>query len=918
MIAVSRARRIPHILLALLVVATALLLHASVASAQTVVSLTFDDGLADQYTTGATLASHGMRGTYYVNSLHLSGSDNMTLGQVQALQSAGHEIGGHTAEHLDVTTLTHDQLVDQVCGDRSRLVDAGLRITSFAYPYGSYDNASRDVVSNCGYNSARGVSGIKTPRDCTDCDVAESIPPANPYVVRTGDSSATTSLAEFEGYVTQAEAAAQSTGRDQWVVLVFHHVCNCPSEAYNITPANLTALLNWLQPRSASGTVVKTVDQVVGGTVMPAVSEPPTPVPGGGTNLVPNPSLETSTLGDAPDCWAQSGYGDVVAETHRTDDAHTGLWAERLDVTTPAGGLYSGDAKFWAADDEDPACTIPVRAGAAYHVTAWMKSTTAASLFAFYRDANGDLQYFGEYGVATTPDWTLVSFDTQAVPAGATQLAIGVLASTVGSVTVDDFAVGYADQTSPFVALTAPTNGASAAGTVNFTAYANDASGIDRVEFVVDDGSGGDAAQQVVGSATSSPYTFAWDSRSIHTGTVTVFARAVDVYGNAAVTGSRTLHINNDATDVTPPTAVVTCDGGDCAGAHRSPTLVQLSASDDYSGVTAIRYTTDGSTPTALVGSTYSAPLSLTATTTLKWFSYDARGNAEAVHTQVIDIDSVAPVTTAVCTSGTCLNGATIAAQSLVLSATDDDSGVSQIRYTTDGSDPVAHNGLVYTGPIAITGNVTIRFLAIDLAGNFEAIHTITFQVDTTAPVTTATCNGAACGSSAYGSTVTVELGAADDDGGSGLARVRYTTDGSDPTAAHGTTYRTPLHLSRASTLKYRAYDNVGNVEDVRTLSLVLDTAAPTSAVTSPAAGATLVHGQATTATATAVDAGVGVQEVRFYLDGHLVGSDDSAPYSVTFAPTAAMVGSPRNVYVVATDALGHARQSRYVKVRVS
>jgi peptidoglycan/xylan/chitin deacetylase (PgdA/CDA1 family) len=38
------------------------------AKGQTVVSLTFDDGWADQYQTRSTLAGHGIKGTYYVNT----------------------------------------------------------------------------------------------------------------------------------------------------------------------------------------------------------------------------------------------------------------------------------------------------------------------------------------------------------------------------------------------------------------------------------------------------------------------------------------------------------------------------------------------------------------------------------------------------------------------------------------------------------------------------------------------------------------------------------------------------------------------------------------------------------------------------------------------------------------------------------
>src|SRR5262245_50344537 len=62
----------------------------------TVVSLTFDDSLADQNQTGAMLAQRGMRGTYYVNSGRVGLAGYLTQSQLRSLANAGHEIAGHT------------------------------------------------------------------------------------------------------------------------------------------------------------------------------------------------------------------------------------------------------------------------------------------------------------------------------------------------------------------------------------------------------------------------------------------------------------------------------------------------------------------------------------------------------------------------------------------------------------------------------------------------------------------------------------------------------------------------------------------------------------------------------------------------------------------------------------------------------
>jgi hypothetical protein len=51
----------------------------------------------------------------------------------------------------------------------------------------------------------------------------------------------------------------------------FHHLCD-QCDAYSITPANFAGLLDWLEPRAATGTAVETTSRVIGGPVQPPVT----------------------------------------------------------------------------------------------------------------------------------------------------------------------------------------------------------------------------------------------------------------------------------------------------------------------------------------------------------------------------------------------------------------------------------------------------------------------------------------------------------------------------------------------------------------------------------------------------------------------------------------------------------------------
>jgi peptidoglycan/xylan/chitin deacetylase (PgdA/CDA1 family) len=228
---------------------------------KTVVSLTFDDGRQNQYAAREPLNAHGMHGTFYVNS-GLVGSTtsdyHMTWDQLHDLARDDHEIAGHSLTHEHLTRLRGAKLKRQICQDRDNLLEQGFTgVTSFAFPFTEHNTTVRSMVRQCGYSSARWGGGIRAP-NCPTCPFAETIPPKDRWVIRTPtDINSKTTLAVMKRDVTQAEEHGGG-----WVVLVFHSVCNA-CDSLSIRPDQLTAFLDWLQPRSSNGTVVKTHGEVI-------------------------------------------------------------------------------------------------------------------------------------------------------------------------------------------------------------------------------------------------------------------------------------------------------------------------------------------------------------------------------------------------------------------------------------------------------------------------------------------------------------------------------------------------------------------------------------------------------------------------------------------------------------------------------
>jgi hypothetical protein len=404
------------------------------AAAQTVVSLEFDDADADQFQVDQILAAHGMQATFFVPSGYVGQAGYMTWPQIKTLAADGNEIGGHTISHPHLATLSVSEQQREVCNDRVNLLGQGFAVTDFAYPFGSYDSDTEQVLQQCGYNSGRSGTGVVAPGTCTtSCTYAETSPPPDPYATRTpADFTSTTPLSTIEGYVTQAE---QNGGG--WVQLVFHHVCDNSCDQYSISASDFSSLLDWLSPRGANGTVVRTVAQVIGGPVKPGVQGPPAPPPSG-PNLVSNPSLETDAgTAGTPDCFQLAGYGTNTRSMTWSADAHSGLHAAQLTVS----GYTSGDAKVLTKLDLGT-CSPALTPGTKYAISAWYKSTAPTQFVMYARNAFGSYDYWSTSSTfPASSDWAQATWVTPPLPAADTGAGFGLSLTTNGTLTTDDYSM---------------------------------------------------------------------------------------------------------------------------------------------------------------------------------------------------------------------------------------------------------------------------------------------------------------------------------------------------------------------------------------------------------------------------------------------------------------------------------------------
>ncbi len=418
------------------------------AAPSTVVSLTFDDGRPSQFANAfPMLQSRGMVGTFYIISGYLGQEGVMSLADLNTLAGAGMEIGGHTVLHPSLPGLDPDEMKREVCENRNWLLQHGFEAYDFAYPYTTHDAVSEAVVAGCGFNSGRAGGELGSG--------AESVPASNAYAIRTPPAvESTTSVATMKSWVTTAE---QNGGG--WVPFQIHDVCDpnipatipagahCDAPTY-VTPAHFAEFLDWLQGEVSAGRVaVKTVHDVVGGSLKPQVAPPPPPA-AAGTNRFRNPSLEqVDGLGGPAQCWIDYSNGATPASFTATSDAHAGSRAIRIAVSS----IESWGFHALVPTRDLGACAPQATAGHVYRFTGWVKGNATLKIWAFWQNANGvwdrvDWGQAGQTDVSVTSAWTQASFSFTA-PAGARAVSAGFYVTRVGTWTVDDMTL--TDTTNP-------------------------------------------------------------------------------------------------------------------------------------------------------------------------------------------------------------------------------------------------------------------------------------------------------------------------------------------------------------------------------------------------------------------------------------------------------------------------------------
>jgi len=487
------------------------------------------------------------------------------------------------------------------------------------------------------------------------------------------------------------------------------------------------------------------------------------------------------------------------------------------------------------------------------------------------------------------------------------------------------------DTTPPAVGITAPTNGATVSGTISVSATASDDVGVTKVEFY--------QGSTLLQTVTSGPYSINWDTTTVADAAYLVTAKAYDAAGNSTTSTAVSVTVSNapppPPPDTTPPAVSMTAPTN---GATVSGTIpISATASDDV-GVTKVEFYQGSTLLQTVTSGLYSINWDTTTVADAAYLltakAFDAAGNSTtstAVSVTVSNAPPPPPPDTTPPTVATTAptNGATVSGVIPFTATASDDVGVTKVEFY-QGSTLLQ---TVTSGPYSINWDTTtvanavylLTAKAYDAAGNSTTSTAISVTVsnappppaDTTPPTTTIACGGTTCSTGWYASAVNITLPAIDNAGGSGVATTRYTIDGSIPSLTNGTTYVGAFTVSQTATLKYRSWDNAGNVEATNTQVIQIDTLGPSVSVTQPANNSTVSTSGTVKVLASATDSGgSGVKSVSFYLDGALQATVTATPYSWQWNAKKAKSGQ-HQLKATATDNAGNQTTSATITVTV-
>lgn len=195
------------------------------------VTLCFDDGYEEVHRIAFPLfAEYGITGTLGIITEAIGGSfegyPTMSLPQIKELYDGGWETASHSATHPFLTSLTDEEIMNELVNSRGVLKNLGFGVNAFIVPYGDYDGRIHDLVARHYYSCRPSIWG------------ENSIPVEDRHMLKS-------KWVMNDSFETIKSWIDDSIANNTWLIIMLHNI-DKPEREYNISSENLSKMAEYL------------------------------------------------------------------------------------------------------------------------------------------------------------------------------------------------------------------------------------------------------------------------------------------------------------------------------------------------------------------------------------------------------------------------------------------------------------------------------------------------------------------------------------------------------------------------------------------------------------------------------------------------------------------------------------------------
>lgn len=207
------------------------------------VTVSLDDSWISQYVTALPILDDAdIKATFYITTQPIIEGwlDFMTPLQVRNIAQRGHEVGNHTITHPHLLELSAVDISKEIIDAKTYLQGlTGMSVTTFAHPYGEFNDNIKDLVRTSGHLTARGIGQVNLNTRLTD-----------KYDLNSSCILRDTSFTDIKAKIDEAIA------QKRWYILCIHEVKTGGTE-FSITPTQFQEIVNYIKSSGVKTVTIK-------------------------------------------------------------------------------------------------------------------------------------------------------------------------------------------------------------------------------------------------------------------------------------------------------------------------------------------------------------------------------------------------------------------------------------------------------------------------------------------------------------------------------------------------------------------------------------------------------------------------------------------------------------------------------------